>query len=287
MFNRENRQITRIDTEQVLAFEREIKLPFPITLQKTIQELTGNKIQATNENNEPLYKTAIEINETGEETFTETTEQNTPTQFESQTVTYKIATDQYTIELVNEIQPDGSILQVEKQIPVYTTITNTIQNPISWVENSPIMIPEIITRTVTIENEYMEFNAEEVTDAKIRSLDANSLTNCVYFSEEMELTGFNSANVSSGNGFAVLHKNGELISHIIPLFKQVSIVEIYLESQEGIITEISPDGINFFPINISTNKGRVKLSSYTNKVFIKFTNPTIKNLEIYAIGVMC
>jgi len=283
VFDRISRQIKRINTEETLPFERSIQLPFPITLSKQISIPTNQLIQKTNSEGLPLYKENITINpETNEESYTETLSHQTPTQFETQTIEYKIATDQFTTELVDEIQPDGSVLQIEVQIPIYTTITNTIQFPTSFQENLPILIPEIIIRTVFLENEYLHFTAYEVTDAKIRSITANSLTPVVYFNEEMSVDGFDLINCSSGNGFLIMHKNSETITHIIQLFTTTDTVRIYIESQPDIEVYGSLDNNNF----IKMYKNRIKFDTPTTSVNIKLVNTSINNREVYCLGVL-
>jgi len=285
VFDRISRQITRINTEEILPFQREIKLPFPITISKQISVPTNQLIQKTNSENLPLYKENITINpETNEESYTETLSPQTPIEFQTQTVEYKIATDEFTTELQDEIQPDGSILQVEVQIPVYTTITNTSQIPISFQENPPILIPEIITRTVSIENEYMEFSAEEVTDAKQNAINNANLLKLKVFDEEMEISNFELQNVSSGNGLIILHNLGVITSNPILLDKLTNMFQIYIESQSDITTSISGDnGLTFTDFD---SKGKAKLITPTNIVIIKFTNTSTDNREIYCYGLL-
>ena len=60
LFDRISNKITGIDREQ-LNFEYSVLLPYPINLKKTISELTNEKIQKVNENDEYLYKDNIQI----------------------------------------------------------------------------------------------------------------------------------------------------------------------------------------------------------------------------------
>ena len=58
-------QITGVD-RQPLPFEREIKLPYPISIMKTIQvPVPGMKVQKRNENGEPLYMDNMVVDEGG------------------------------------------------------------------------------------------------------------------------------------------------------------------------------------------------------------------------------
>jgi len=280
VFDRISRQITRINTEEILPFQREIKLPFLITLLKQISIPTNQLIQKTNSENIPLYKENIIINpETNEESYTETTTPQTPIEFETQINTYKIIIGETTEETINEF---GETIIIS--IPIYQEITNTSQIPISFQENPPILIPEIITRTVSIENEYMEFNAEEVTDAKQNAINNANLLKLKVFDEEMEISNFELQNVSSGNGLIILHNLGVIKSNPTPLDKLTNMFQIYIESQSDIITSISGDnGLTFTDFD---SKGKAKLSISSSEVILRFTNTAENNREIYCYGLL-
>ena len=279
VFDRQSRLIRGIDRE-TLPFERSIQLPFPITLSKQISIPTNQLIQKTNSEGLPLYKENISINpETNEESYTETLSPQTPTEFETQINTYKIIIGETTEEQINEF---GETILIS--IPIYETITNTSQIPISFQENPPILIPEIIIRTVSIENEYMEFSAEEVTLAKQNAINNANLLKLKAFDEEVEISNFELQNVSSGNGLIILHNLGVITSNPIPLDKLTNMFQIYIESQPDITISISGDnGLTFTDFD---SKGKTKLITPTDKVIVKFKNTAINNREIYCYALL-
>lgn len=151
-------------------FELSIEIPYPIQLSKTIEEKTGVLIQKTDADGDSLYKTNVAIDELGVETYDETVVQRLPTKFETQSFPYKIGTDRFTTELQDVLQPDGSTKQEEVQVPVYDEIVNTVEVPIEWLDNEPIMVEEVVSKTYTLEENCSIFTADEVTEVVARTV---------------------------------------------------------------------------------------------------------------------
>lgn len=152
-------QVRGIDRDPLPA-ERSIEIPYPIQLTKTLEEKTGNMVQKVNDQGQPLYKTNVTTDELGQETYTETTEAQTVTKYETQTFTYKVSTDQTTTETV--MDSEGNPTRIE--VPVYTTITPTSEVPVEWTDNEPIMIEEVIRKTYTLERNPSMFTKEEIEE---------------------------------------------------------------------------------------------------------------------------
>jgi hypothetical protein len=275
IFNKSNDFCVGIDRE-VLPFEYFVQLPYPISCSKTIQEKTSNQIQATNNQNQPLYKTNIKTNPiTGEETYDSTTYDKTVLTYQTVTNTYKVADPiKTTSETITN--PDGTTSTI--QVPVMNTITTTSQIPDQTIENPPIMIPEIINKTYQFEENPYIFSYDEILTAKKSAINNNSLTKLFFYDEDFlnnDLV-FNQSHI--GDGFISITPQGSVSTQTLTLPKQTNIIELYQESQEGLLFEIN---------DIQVVDGRVKLSSLTNQIIIKVSNPTNKNLELYALGGMC
>ena len=290
LFDRISNKITGIDREK-LNFEFEVNLPYPINLNKTISEPTNEKIQKVNDNGEYLYKDNIQItiDEFGNEieSFDETIESEKVIEWDEQTVIYRIATDEYTTELQDVVQEDGLIVQ-EVQIPVYQEITNVVNVPKTIVKLKPIMIDQMVGRNYNLENGYMSFDYFEILEAKKLAINNNSLTNLCYFDEDFLGNDLILNNCSIGDGVVILHSGGSLETPLIQLSKLTNIIEIYQESQNnGLVFEVNDVQVHFEGDTIISSKGRVKLPEYINEITIKVSNPINKNLELYALGVMC
>jgi len=281
LLNRSSNKITGIDREK-LNFEYSVLLPFSINLNKTISEPTNEKIQKVNENNQYLYKDNIQIttDEFGNkvEVFDETIESEKVIEWDEQTVTYRIASDEYITELQDVIQEDGSIVQEEVQIPVYQEITNVANVPKTIVKLEPVMIDQMVGKTYTLENGYMNFDYYEILEAKKQSINNNSLTSIVYMDEDFLGNDLILSNCSIGDGFISIMPNGSVATPIIQLPKFTTIIELYTESHDGLVFKVN---------DTLVENNRVKLPTQTDKITISVSNPTNKNLELYCLGGLC
>ena len=149
------------------------------------------------------------------------------------------------------------------------------------------MIDGIVGRIYTLENGYMNFDYHEVLEAKKQSINNNSLTNLCFFDEDFINNDLILSNCSIGDGILILHSGG-VVSKTVQLPKLTNIIEIYQESQNnGLVFEVNDVQVHFEGDTIISSKGRVKLPEYINEITIKVSNPINKNLELYALGVMC
>jgi len=281
VFNRETLKCCGFDRSP-LQYEFEVKTPYPINLKKTISELTNEKIQKVNENDEYLYKDNIQIaiDEFGNEieTYDETIESEKVIEWDEQTVTYRIASDEYITELQDVIQEDGSIIQEEIQIPIYQEITNAVQVPKIIEKLEPVMIDQMVGKNYTLENGYMNFDYFEVLEAKKLSINNNNLTSIVYMDEDFLGNDLILSNCSIGDGFISIMPNGSVATPIIQLPKFTTIIELYTESHDGLVFKVN---------DTLVENNRVKLPTQTDKITISVSNPTNKNLELYCLGGLC
>jgi len=260
VFNRETLKCCGCDRSP-LSYEFEVKTPYPINLNKTISEPTNEKIQKVNDK--------VEV-------FDETIESEKVIEWDEQTVTYRIASDEYITELQDVIQEDGSVIQEEIQIPIYQEITNVVNVPKTIVKLEPVMIDQMVGKNYTLENGYMNFDYYEVLEAKKQSINNNSLTNLFFMDEDFLGNDLILNHCSIGDGVVILHPNSSLETPILSLTKSTNIIEIYQESQNA--------GLIFYINDVEVTNSRVKLSNYTNEINIKVVNPTSKNLELYCLG---
>jgi len=279
LFNRSSNKITGIDREK-LNFEYSVNLPYSITLSKSIQESTGQQIQKTNSENQPLFKDNIQTDEQGIEIFDEVT--NPIKIISTQTVTneYRIATDQFTTETtINEFGEEEEI-----QIPIYTTISTSSEIPLETVELEPVLVEEFITKTYTLENGYMNFDYYEILEAKKLSINNNNLLKIIAFDEDFLDSDLILDHVSIGDGVLILYPNSSVTTSPIQLPKSTNMFQIYLESQPDIIISISGDnGLTFTDFD---SKNKAKLITPTDNVIVKFKNKAINNREIYCYALL-
>jgi len=265
-------------------YEDKVLLPYTITLSKTISETTSNQIQKTDLEGNPLFKDNIVIDEiTGEESYDEVTTSQKITAYETVINNYRIATDQFTQELQNVLQEDGSYQEELVNIPVYETITTNSEVPVSYEQLEPIMIPEIISKTYTfLSNPYI-FTADEIVEAKKTSIETAKNKTLIYYDENFTPAEFAVLNGSTGAWFISINPNAEIITEKITLESEVTEIEIYVESQNGIDVEVgvSPEG-EFLPVV----GGLVTLNEVSNEIFVKFKNLNGTRRELYAYGIL-
>ena len=150
------------------------------------------------------------------------------------------------------------------------------------VQLEPIMIDEFVDKNYNFTENCSVFTYEEVLEGKIESINNNSLCSIVIYDEDFADNLFNYTNCSLGDGLIVIHPLGEVISKEIILINPTNLVEIYIESQSDIKVSISSDNQNFVDfINSSA-----KLSSASNTLYLKVTNKSTKNREVYAVGIL-
>jgi len=279
VFNRETLQVQNINTIP-LPFQFQVLTSFPITLSKSIQFETNQLIQKTTPENLPLYKDEITIDEiTGEESYIETTAPQKVTAYEPVTNVYKIVIGEEMVEQINEL---GETILVP--VPIYNEIVTISENPIAWDKLEPIMIDEVVSRTITFPDQYMNFDYYEVLEAKKQSINNNNLLKIVDFDEDFLDSNLILNNCSIGDGVLILYPNSTVTTHPIQLSKTTNMFQIYLESQPNITISISGDnGLTFTDFD---SKGKAKLSIPTDKVIINFKNTAINNREIYCYALL-
>lgn len=163
IYDRVTHQVKGFDRDP-LPFELSLVVPYPIDLRKTVEEPTGKTVQKTDADGNLLYKTNVTYDDQGVESFDETSEVRTATKLSPQTNTYKVGTDKTEMVLQDVTQPDGTIIQQEVEVPVYDEIQTIIQVPTEWTEHDPIMIPEVVTKSYTLEENCSLFTSEEVAE---------------------------------------------------------------------------------------------------------------------------
>jgi hypothetical protein len=295
------------------AFEYSVLIPYPIQLSKTIQENTGNQIQKVNDQNELLFKTNIKTttDEFGNEviTYDSTTENQTVISYEEVTNTYRIQTDTITHEETvtetiitgynevpvtwtdeegiehTEIQQVPITEEVTKTIlveePVYETMEVKSQIPNEVIPNEPIMVDEIITKTITLQDSPFDFSYEEILEAKKQSINNNNILKLIHFDEDFLQSNIQLTNISIADGILIFHKDAEAKQEIT-LPNSTSTFEIYTEIQPDLEITLSTDGINY----LTFEKNAITLENLTDKVYLKIKNNASSNRELYCIGLL-
>lgn len=282
LIDRQSLQVKGLNRDP-LPFEYEIKLPTELSLQKTIQVSTGNKVQKTNDTEEPLYMDNIVKDANGNITsYDEVTTSQKVIAYTTQTFTYKVPDPtQTTKETVTN--PDGTTSEVD--VPVMDTISTTSQVPSAWKDLDPVMIDEVIPKAVTLANSCTEFAASEVISGKIAAINNLNLRQVLFFSEDLNedavLKG-SSQGVHTGQGFIALDPGGFLQTDKIALSSAAETLEVYLESQDSIEVSMSSDSTTFVAVQNST----LSFTSEVQEIYLKFTNTASSRREIYAFGIL-
>lgn len=257
LFNRISNQVAGLD-RPAFPMEYAVKLPYEITLSKSVKEVQGEK-QKTNEEGQLLYKDNPEVDEFGQETYTETTESKRAVAFEEQTFTYVI---------------DGKEVQVKDQVAT------------EWEDLPPVMVPDEVSRTVSFQEAPFEFTYEEVLQAKKEALQAANLRKLVHYDEDF-LPGSFSTDLAShaanmGDGILALHPNGQARTEKIALPAAASTFQLYLEAAPGVKVEVGATATSFveFKDNIA------QLPAAEDAVYIRFTNTEEKYRDVFAFGIL-
>lgn len=226
---------------------------------KTIEVIEGQK-QKTNEQGQLLYyKQGIEYGGYIEDNCEETTEARTITKTESKEVINKRSDE------------DGT----EHSEPV------TIDEPVEWVDNEPVMVDNVISKTITFAEDPTQFTAEEILKAKYQSLlDSSSydyiLADIFLNEEDIDITDKDHA-ANTGVAIMQLLPNGQAKTKSITLANSTSIFSLL---------ELECSGVDVYVNDIKFVDNRAILSAATNEVVIKFKNTTNKLVDVksYAIA---
>lgn len=250
--------------DNIIQFAYIIEVPDDFDLTKEIQEVDTEKplVQKTDSEGNLLYKDNVVINEvTGEETYDEVTYSRKPIEFEERQVSYKT------------IDENGQEI----------TITNTVQVPVKWQDLDPVLIDNIVTKTISIKERPQEFTLDEVVQAKCASLlEQHLLIEYIIADFLLNESDFDlqDPNHSANTGVGVLEllPNGQAKTKSITLevlSKYFKLLE--LDADEGV--EVYIAGSKFV-------NGEVTLNSEVSTCTIKFVNTTnkAKVVRSYAIG---
>lgn len=223
-------------------------------ISKTVKVIAGQK-QKTNEEGLLLYK--INLKEDG--SYDETTEA-------------KIVTKTEKKEVVNKwTDEDGK----EHSEPI------EVDEPIEWIENEPVLVDNIVDKTITFAEDPTQFTAEEVLKSKYQKLlDRSSydfiLADIFLNEEDIDLED---KDHSANTGVAImeLRPKGQAKTKSIKLEAAVKVFELL---------ELDGPGVDVYINDVKFVDGKAILSAAADEVVIKFKNTTDKpvNIKSYAIA---
>jgi len=167
----------------------------------------------------------------------------------------------------------------EETIESYIYNQDNEGEELELVQLEPVMIDEFVDKNYGFADNCSVFTYEEVLEGKIESINNNSLTRLFFYDEDFDSKEeIILSHCSTGDGVIIVYSGGSLSTQIINLQNDKNIIELYIESQKGLLFEVN---------DVVATSGKVKLSALTNKIIIKVSNPTNRNLELYAIGGLC
>lgn len=228
------------------------------SLIKIIKVIEGEK-QKTNDKDELLYKTKGYDDE-GFEIWIDTTESRTITKTEGK-------------EVVNKWTDEENVEHSETVI---------VQEPIEWIDNEPIMIPNIVNKIINFIDNPLEFTVEEIIHEKYKNMLEESTYDYILadiFLNENDLNladPLHSAN--TGVGILQLLPTGQAITK-----------EIILETSTNIfnLLEFNADpGVDIYINDTKFTDNKAVSNAPLNSCIIKFVNITDKPkmVKSYAIA---
>lgn len=221
---------------------------------KIIEAQEGEK-QKTDQQGKLLYK--MNIGENG--TYSETTDSRIVTKYDDKEVENK---------WTNEDGKEHSE-------------TVTVQEPIEWIDNEPVMIPNIISKTITFAEDPTQFTVKEILKAKYQTLLENSsydyiLADIFLNEEDIDVTDKEHA-ANTGVAIMQLLPKGQAKTKSITLDNSASSFELL---------ELEAAGVDIYINDVKFINNKAILSAATNEVVIKFINTTDKAVDVksYAIA---
>lgn len=242
-------RITGMVTSSPFSLTYPVVVADDFTLSKVIEVQEGEK-QKSNEAGKLLY-----LDSEGNETI----ESKTVTRTEEKEVTNTYIDDE-------GIEHTGTVKVLE---------------PTEWIDNEPVMIPNIEEKTVTFSENPTEFTVEEILQAKYQSLLDSSnydyiLADIFLNEDDIDLTDKDHA-ANTGVAIMQLLPNGQAKTKTITLEAEVSSFELL---------ELECSGVDVYINDVKLINNKAALSNPTNEVVIKFMNTTNKSVDVksYAIA---
>lgn len=231
-----------------------ITVPDSFNPMKTVSRIEGEK-QKVNEASQPLYKSNLVIDKYGQEAYDETTEARIATAWEEREIT----------TIVDDVP-----------------ITEAVQVPTEWEDLQPVMVPNIVQYSVTLQESPTQFTLEEVVQEKFQWTleDSNCdhiIADCFIEESDLDLADPDHK-AHTGVGICVILPGG-----------QVKTKPIHLDqtAQDFQLLELNVDaGIEIYIEDQGFTNGQVTLSSSVSICTLKFVNTTDKPkaARAYAVG---
>ncbi|WP_271810498.1 hypothetical protein [Clostridium beijerinckii] len=169
---------------------------------------------------------------------------------------------------------------IESKIEVKTDEEDD-DNSTKWIDNTPIMVPNLIKKYITFAQDPTAFEVEEILQAKYKSLLENTtydyiLADIFLNEEDVDL---DDKDHSANTGVAIMQllPNGQAKTKTITLEAAVSSFELL---------ELESSGVDVYINDVKFVNNKVVLSAATNGVVIKFKNTANKAVDVksYAIA---
>lgn len=240
-------------------FNMSINAPEKYNIFKVIQVENGN-IHKINQLGQLLFKDNIIVDEfSGEETFSEVTEKIKVLSYEDKVFKYNV-------------MDDGN----QKEILQTSSVPN------EWIELEPIMIPNLVSKSISLLDFPEEFSAEEVlTEIYQKLLDETELDGIladIFLSENDIDLSSNTHAAHTGPGFVQLLPGGQC---------KLKQTDIEASAKYFKIIEFKADeGVEIYLAGKKFENSILELNDPIESSTIKFVNTTnkLKNVYSYAIG---
>lgn len=228
-------------------------------ISKMVQVQEGEIQKVSKEGQLLYYKQGTEYGGYIEDSYEETTDSRTVTKTEPREVSNTYTDDE----------------GVEHTSPV------TVDEPIEWVDNDPVMLPNIVTKNISFAESPGEFTAEEILQAKYQGILDNSSYDYIIadaFLNEDDID-LDDKDHSANTGVALMQllPKGQAKTKAIAL-------EVPAASFE--LLEFDAPGVEVYLSGKKFIDGKVSLAAPVANCTIKFINTTDKpvDIESYAIA---
>lgn len=169
---------------------------------------------------------------------------------------------------------------IESKIEVKTD-EDEGENVAKWIDNTPIIIPNLIKKSITFAEDPTVFEVEEILQAKYKSLLENTtydyiLADIFLNEEDIDLADKGHL-ANTGVAIMQLLPNGQTKTKTITLEAAVSSFELL---------ELESAGVDVYINDVKFVDNKAVLSAATNEVVIKFKNTANKAVDVksYAIA---
>jgi hypothetical protein len=259
LINRQTDKVVGVNIPPT-PFTIALEIPDDLQVTKVVEYQDGTK-HKKNDQDQPLYKDNVVVDpETQEETYDEVTEKSKAVEWEDKDIVEKHVGD------------DGTITEVDR----------VIQVPTKFEELDPVIVPNMLHKSVRLKEEPTEFTLDEILNAKylevLNQTEMDYILADIFLSEDDIDLKDESHKANTGKAIVQILPQGQVKTKNIQLASATDTFKL-LELNVD-------DGIEIYIAGKKFVDGIVDLSTPIESCTIKFLNTTDKPKMAfsYAIG---